>query len=156
MRRFVLGFLVIAALVAGGSVIANAAYQAGLTTAVTTVAATAPDGSIVVPVAPGAHAAYGLGYGHGYGYGPFGHGFSIFGFLGTLFVIILIVGLIRAIAFGGRHRGGHGWGPGRGGSDWGGPPWQREARSTFDTWHRESHADSGAAGGTGAGNSPGN
>lgn len=142
MRRFFIAFLIIAALAAGGGLIANTAYQAGLATAVTTVAATAPDGSVVIPVAPGGYPLYGYGYGPGWG-----GGFSILGFLGTLLVIILIIGLIRAIAFrGSRGHGGwghHGWGPGGRGDqgEAGERPWERQARSTFDTWHRQAHDD---------------
>lgn len=161
MRRLIIGILVIAAVVAGGSLIANIAYQAGLSTAVTTVAQTAPDGSVVVPVVPGAYPGYGYGYGIG-GHGPFGYGpgFSFFGFLGTLLIIVVIIGLLRAAFFRGSR---HGWGgPGRG---WGdkGPgerPWERHARDTFETWHRESHepgsppAGSPPAGSPPAGSTP--
>ena len=137
MRRLFIGLLVIAVLVIGGGVIANIAYQAGLSTAITTVAQDAPPGTIVTPVAPG---PYGYGYGYGW-HGPFGYGpgFSIFGFLGTLLVIFIVIGLLRALLFrGGGHRG---WG-GPGG--WGGPngggerPWERHAHDLHESWHRES------------------
>ena len=82
MRNVFIGFLIVAAIVVGGGFIAKAAYQAGLSTAITTAAANAPDGTVVTPVAPG---AYPYGYGYGYGHGPgWGGGFSIFGFLGAL------------------------------------------------------------------------
>lgn len=105
MRNLFIGLLVVAAVVVGGGFIAQSAYQAGLSTAITTAAANAPDGTVVTPVAPG---AYPYGYGYGYGPGGWGHGFSIFGFLGTLLVILLIVGLLRAAFW--RGRGGGGWG----------------------------------------------
>ena len=113
MRNVFIGFLIVAAIVVGGGFIAQAAYQAGLSTAITTAAANAPDGSVVTPVAPG---AYPYGYGYGYGHGPgWGYGFSIFGFLGTLLFIFLIIGLLRAVF----------WrGPGWGGRRWGGGPGQ--------------------------------
>jgi len=146
MRNLFIGFLIVAAIVVGGGFIAQAAYQAGLSTAITTAAANAPDGTVVAPVAPGAYP-----YGYGYGYGP-GHGFSTFGLLGTLLFIFLIIGLLRA-AFG----RGRGWGGGSG--SWGGPGnWgdhdhRGRFQQTFDDWHREAHGQSGmsdAAGTSGA------
>jgi len=146
MRNLFIGLLIVAAIVVGGSFVANAAYQAGLNTAVTTAAANAPAGSVVMPVAPG---PYGYPYGHGYGAGwGWGHGFSIFGFLGTLLVIFIIVGLLRAAFWRGRGWGGGGWGPGYG--KWGGPGrWgdpNHDPRSrfhqTFEDWHREAHGES--------------
>ena len=153
MRRLFIGLLIVAAIVVGGGFIANAAYQVGLATAITTAAANAPDGTVVTPVAPG---AYGYPYGPGYGYGPgWGHGFSIFGFLGTLLVIFIIVGLLRAAFWRGRGWGGGGWGPGYG--KWGGPGgpgrWgngEHDPRSrfhqTFEDWHREAHGESSSTG----------
>jgi len=153
MRRLFIGLLIVAAIVVGGGFIANAAYQVGLSTAITTAAANAPDGTVVTPVAPG---AYGYPYGPGYGYGPgWGHGFSIFGFLGTLLVIFIIVGLLRAAFWRGRGWGGGGWGPGYG--KWGGPGgpgrWgngEHDPRSrfhqTFEDWHREAHGESSSTG----------
>jgi hypothetical protein len=151
MRNLFIGLLVVAAVVVGGGFIANAAYQAGLSTAITTAAANAPDGTVVTPVAPGAY-----GFPYGYGYGPgWGHGFSIFGFLGTLLVIFIIVGLLRAAFWRGRAWGGGGWGPGYG--KWGGPGgpgrWgngEHDPRSrfhqTFEDWHREAHGESSSTG----------
>ena len=52
MRNLFIGLLVVAALVIGGGIIAQTAYQAGLSTAVTTAAASAPAGTVVTPVAP--------------------------------------------------------------------------------------------------------
>jgi hypothetical protein len=149
MRNLFIGLLIVAAVVVGGGLIANTAYQAGLSTAITTAAANAPDGTVVTPVAPG---AYGYPYGYGYGYGPgwgWGHGFSIFGFLGTLLVIFIIVGLLRAAFWRGRGWGG-GWGPGYGKWGPGGPGrWgngEHDPRSrfhqTFEDWHREAHGES--------------
>ena len=151
MRRLFIGLLIVAAVVVGGGFIANTAYQAGLSTAITTAAANAPDGTVVTPVAPGPY-----GYPYGYGYGPgwgWGHGFSIFGFLGTLLVIFIIVGLLRAAFWRGRGWGGGGWGPGYG--KWGGPGrWgehgEHDPRSrfhqTFEDWHREAHGESSSTG----------
>jgi hypothetical protein len=141
MRNIFIGFLVLAAVVVGGGFIAQTAYQAGLSTAITTAAANAPDGSVVTPVAPG---AYPYGYGYGYGFGPgWGHGFSIFGFLGTLLVIFLIVGLLRAAFW----RGPGGWGRHRYWGAHGGPGrWEHDPRDrfhqTFEDWHREAHGES--------------
>jgi hypothetical protein len=151
MRNLFIGLLIVAAIVVGGGFIAQAAYQAGLATAITTAAANAPDGAVVTPVAPG---AYPYGYGYGYGHGPgWGYGFSILGFLGTLLFIFLIIGLLRAVfwrgpGWGGRRWGGPG-GPG-GPGNWGD---HRDHRSryqeTFDDWHRQAHEGSGASGGSG-------
>jgi len=148
MRRQFIGFLVVAAFVAGGSLVANMAYQAGLSTAITTVAQNAPAGSIVTPVVPGAYPGYGYGNGYGWGWGGpgFGHGFSIFEFLGTILFIFLIFGLVKAIVFRGRGWSGPG-GPG-GPGGWGG----RHAHDTFETWHREAHDESGP-GSSGSGSS---
>lgn len=104
-------------------------YQAGY------VAGAAADGAAVI--APWA------GYGPGWG---FGHGFSLFGFLGTLLIIFLVIGLIRA-AVGSRHGWGPGgWGPGgrqhgHGPRGWDaesfrGTPWEARAREVHDAWHR--------------------
>ena len=137
MRNLFIGLLVVAALVVGGGFIAQTAYQAGLTTAITTAAANAPDGTVVTPVVPG-------GYPYGYGYGPgwgWGHGgFSILGFLGTLLFIFLIVGLLRAAFW----RGGGGWGHGRrwdGPGKWGDGEHRGRFQQTFDDWHRQAHGD---------------
>ena len=115
MRQFFIGFLIVAAILIGGSVVANVAYQAGVQVAVNTAAANAPEGTVVTPVVPG------YGYGHAYGYGPGWHGgpgFGIFGLLFGIFFIFLVFALLRA-AFGfGRWGGPGGWG-GRGGP--GGP-----------------------------------
>ena len=120
MRTFFIGFLILAAVLVGGSVVANVAYQAGVQTAVTTVAATAPEGTVVTPVAV---PAYGYGYGYGPGWGWHG-GFSFFGILFGLFILFLFFGLLRA-AFGrGRGWGGRGgpggWGYGGGPGGWSG------------------------------------
>jgi hypothetical protein len=137
MRRIIPAILLIALLAIGGGLIANSAYQAGLSTAVTTASGGA---TVVVP-------AYGYGYGYGH---PFGFGFGFFGFLGTLLFIFLIFGLLRAVFFRGGpgHRGG--WGPG-----WGGGPggwntgnhdhdrtrnfWESRFGESFDEWHRKAH-----------------
>ena len=132
MRNLIIGLLVVAALAVGGGIIAQTAYHAGLSTAVTTAAANAPAGTIVTPVAPYPYPYYGPGWG-------WGHGFGIFGFLGFLLFLFLIFGLLRAIFW--RGRGGWG-GPGRG---WGGPGGYGDHRArfqqTFDELHRQSHGE---------------
>ena len=138
MSRIFAAFLLIAVLAIGGSAIAATAYQAGLTTAVAQI----PAGSATV-VTPIVMPAYGFGFGH--------PGFGFLGFLGTIFFLILVFGLLRAIF--GRGRGhGHGWGPGGPGGPGssGGPcgpsgpdgqnPWQARANQRFEEWHREAHA----------------
>lgn len=128
MRNLFIGLLILAAVVVGGAAIANTAYQAGLSSAITTAAANAPDGTVVTPVAPG---GYPYGYGHGWGWGP---GFGLFGLLGTLVVLFVIFALIRAAFW----RGGRGPGGGPGG--WGGGPGR--FHDTFDDWHRQAHGES--------------
>jgi hypothetical protein len=151
MRNLFIGLLVVAALVVGGGFIAQAAYQAGLSTAITTAAANAPDGSVVTPVAPG---AYPYGYGYGYPGWGWGHGFSIFGFLGTLLVIFLIIGLLRAAFWRGRGNAGWGrhgyWGPGgpAGPGKWGDHDPRSRFHETFEDWHREAHGEPSAPGST--------
>jgi hypothetical protein len=141
MRRIVPAILLIAVLAIAGGLIANTAYEAGVNVAVTT--ASGAPGTVVAPVVP-------YGYGYGYGLHPFGFGFGfgLFGFLATLFFLFIVFALLRAIFFGGRHRGG--WGPG----GWGGPGgpgghgytrWENRAHETFDEWHGQAH---GTANGT--------
>ena len=142
MSRAIAAILLIAVLAIGGGLIATTAYQAGVSTAVTTVAGS---GAVVAPIP-----AY--GYGYGYGWHPFGFGFGFFGFLGTLLFLFLVFALIRAIVF----RGGpgrRGWGPGWGGGPGGPGGWGSgdhehgrgrgylESRfgETFDEWHRKAH-----------------
>ena len=146
MRQFFIGFLIVAALVVGGSLVASVAYQAGVSTAVTTVAATAPEGTVVTPVV----SAYGYPYGYGYGPGWGWHGgFPFFGILVGLFFLFLFFGLLRA-AFG-RGRGWYGPGGGYGRYGRGGwgdhehngeRPWERQAREMHDAWHRDSGSGS--------------
>ncbi len=101
MRNLFIGLLVVAAIVIGGGFVANEAYQAGLYTAVTTAAAMPPPArssrrsprGLWLPVRLWLRIRPG-----------WGHGFSIFGFLGTLLFIFIIFGLLRA-AFG----RGRGW-----------------------------------------------
>ena len=102
----------------------------------------------------------------GFGWHPFG--FGIFGFLGSLFVLFLIFGLIRAIAFGGQARGwreahrhgswaGGPWSHGPGGMADG--PWADRAREIHDEWHRRNDGPAGPSGGSrgpdGAASGPG-
>jgi hypothetical protein len=144
MRNVFIGFLIVAAIVVGGGFIAQAAYQAGLSTAITTAVANAPDGSVVTPVAPG---AYPYGYGYGYGHGPgWGYGFSIFGFLGALLFIFLIIGLLRAVFWRGPGWGGR-WGGGPG--NWGDRDHRGRFQETFEDWHRQAHGQPGASSGSG-------
>jgi hypothetical protein len=150
MRNIFIGLLVVAALAVGGGFIAQTAYQAGLTTAITTAAANAPDGTVVTPVVPGAY-PYGYGYGPGWGWGH--GGFSILGFLGTLLFIFLIIGLLRAAFW----RGGGSWGNGRrwdGPGKWGDGDHRGRFQQTFDDWHRQAHGESGPSTGPSTGSTP--
>ena len=148
MRRIIPAILLIAVLAIGGGIIASAAYQAGLQTAVATTA----EGTGTTVVVP----AYAVGY----GWHPFGFGFGLFGFLGALLFFFLVVGLIRAIFFGGRHRhrDDRGWGPG-GPMGPGGPDagsrygdrygrWEAVLHQDFDEWHRGAHGPVGDGTGT--------
>ena len=138
MRRVIAAILLVAVLAIGGGIIANTAYQAGLSTAVTTT--TASGATVVTPVVVPA-------YGYGIGWHPFGFGFGLFWLFGTLFFLFIVFALIRAILWrGGPGRRG-GWGPG----GWGGPggpgtsgrrPFaagRSRAHDTFDDWHRRAH-----------------
>ena len=128
MFRPLAGILLIAALLVGGGVVAATAYQAGLSTAVTTVVQNPGEGTTGTVVVPG-------GYGYGHGWGP---GFGFFGFLGMFLFIILIVGLLRAV-----------FGFGRGGRGWGGPGgghWKAHAQERFEDWHRSAHDSPPATG----------
>jgi hypothetical protein len=150
MRRILIALLVIATVAIGGGFIASTAYQAGLSANVTVVEATTNGGTVAPVIVPG----YGWGWGPGFGTGP---GFSIFGFLVTLFVIFLFIALIRALTFRGGRRGPWGYGGPRG---WGGPggsdhehagrhPWEMRAHQAFDDWHRDAHGGASASPGTG-------
>src|SRR4051794_19427997 len=128
MPRVFAAILLIAVLVVGGGIIATTAYQAGLSTAVTT-PTTAP-GTAVAPVVVPAY-----GYGWGWGWHPF---FGFFGFFIGLFFLFIVFGLIRAIFWRGRWGRGGGWGDGsRPGSGRSG--WESRAHETFDDWHRRAH-----------------
>jgi hypothetical protein len=144
MPRVIAAILLIAVLAIGGGLIATTAYQAGLSTAVTT--ATGGTGTVVAPVVVPA-------YGYGYGWHPFGFGFGFFGFLGTLFFLFIVFALIRAIFWRGGYgrRGGWGrggwYGPGMSGPGGDDPGqvgrspsrWESRAHETFDDWHRHAH-----------------
>jgi len=136
MRNLFIGFLVVAALVVGGGVVANVAYQVGVSTAVNVAAANAPDGSVVTPVVPGAY-PYGYGYSPGWGHG--GPGF--FGILVGLFFLFIFFGLIRAAFW--RGGGGRGWGGGPGGpgrpGGWGDHDPRSRFHERFEDWHRQAH-----------------
>jgi hypothetical protein len=139
MNRTIAAILLVAVLAIGGGLIAVTAYQAGVGTAVTT--AVAEGGNVVTTVPP-------WGYGYGYGWHPGGVGFGIFGLLFGLFFLFIIIGLIRAVFWGGRR----GWGPGGWGgpAGWGGPgngggsrfernPWIERFGPSFEEWHRQAH-----------------
>ena len=140
MPRILAAILLVAVLAIGGGLIATTAYQAGLSTAVTT----AGDGATVV--APVVVPAYGYGYGYGW------HaGFGFFGFLATLFFLFIVFALVRAIFWrGGPGRrggwgpggyGGYGYGKGPDGSGHGHGPWESRANEAFDEWHRRAHGE---------------
>jgi hypothetical protein len=146
MRRIIPAILLVAVLAIGGGLLVNAAYDAGVHTAVTTAVGNGATVTTPMVVPP---------YGYGYGWHPFGFGFSIFGLLLGLFVLFIIFGLIRAIFWGGRH----GWGPGGPGA-WGGPghhgrrydaryernPWIERFGPSFEEWHRQAHGSPSTAG----------
>ena len=140
MRRIIPAILLVAVLAIGGGLLVNAAYDAGVHTAVTTAV---DNGAQVAPVVVPPY-AYGNGY--GYGWHPFGWGFSIFGLLFGLFFLFIIFGLIRAIFWGG-HRGwgpgGWGGGPGHRGHGWDARydrnPWIERFGPSFEEWHRQAH-----------------
>ena len=150
MRNLFIGLLVVAALVVGGGIIAQTAYQAGLSTAVTTAAASAPAGTVVTPVAPVPYPYYYGGWGWGWG-----HGFPFLGFIGFFLFLFVIFGVMRAIFWRGRWGGpggrggwggpGYGYGPGGYGPGAYGKGDDRDPRShfqkTFDDWHRQAHGD---------------
>jgi hypothetical protein len=144
MRTFLIALLVIAAVAIGGGFIASTAYQAGLSADVTVVQADGTTGTAVTPVIVPTYGWGWNGYGPGVGPGPF------LGFLGTLFMIVLLIGLIRLVFFAGRGRRGNGpgnsgpggWGPGRWGPPgrWGDPSrWEGHAHEVFDDWHSSAH-----------------
>ncbi len=135
MSRIIPAILLVVLLVIGGGVIANTAYQAGVSTAVTTAVS---DGATVVTQVP----AYGYGYGYGYGWHPFGFGFGIFGLFFGLFFLFIVFGLIRAIFWGGRRGWGGGWGgPGHNGDHRSGRnPWVDRFGPSFEEWHRQAHS----------------
>ena len=139
-------FLLVLVLVVGVFALAGVAYQVGINVAATQLAAPAAGGAATTPVVVPYY-----GYGH-----PFGFGFGIFGFLFFLLFLFLIVGLIRAVAFGGRGRGWGGagrhggWNGGMGGpgsttGDHGehfrNSAWGQRAHEVFEGWHREAHGD---------------
>jgi hypothetical protein len=125
MRHIVITILLIAAFVVGGGLIASVAYQAGLSTAVSTVV-TESGATVVAPVTPVVAPAYGWGWG--------GPGW-LFGFLGFLFFLFLFIGLIR-FAVGGGRGGPRGWnGPG----GWDRSRWEGHASEWFEERHRRAH-----------------
>ena len=130
--RTIARILLVIVLVGGAISLGVGAYNAGVSAglAQTGQVVVTPAGVPVAPVAP-----Y-VGYGWGYGWG-FGHGFGFFGFLGTILVFFLFIGLLRA-AFGGSRRGSGGpGGPGGWRSDWHRDAWQERVRQTHDELHRQ-------------------
>ena len=128
--RTVAQILLVLVIAAGAVALGTSAYNAGVT------AGLLESGQVVVtpggqPVNPGPYV------GSGWGWGGHGHGFSFVGFLGTVLLFFLFIGLVRA-AIGPRHRG---WGPGGhggpGGDHWRGSPWEQRAREAHDAWHRD-------------------
>jgi putative membrane protein len=138
MPRVFAAILLVVVLVVGGGIIATTAYQAGVSTAVTTTTTTTATGTVAAPVVVPAY-----GYGWGWGWHPW---FGFFGFFIGLFFLFLIFGLIRAIFW----RGGSGrrgdWGGGWVGNDSSGPGAssgtsgsEARAHKNFDDWHRRAH-----------------
>ncbi|MBF8290982.1 MAG: hypothetical protein HW391_1950 [Chloroflexi bacterium] len=141
MRFFrLLGGLVAIALAIGlaGSLF-QAGYMAGLTA----------DGAGPVGVPP-------------YGWHTFGWGFGggIFHLLGSIFVLFLVIGLLKA-AFWGGHRGSwtHGprdsWGPGGPDDHHRFEPWKDRARVVHDEWHRSAEGSSSGSTARPSGADPG-
>ena len=126
--RTIARILLVVVLIGGALAVGVTSYNAGVT------AGLVQSGQAVVvpggyPVAPGT--AY-VGYGWG-----FGHGFGLFGFLGGLLFLFLLIGLIRA-AVGGPRRGWGGPGGPRGWGDGRRDAWEERVRETHDALHRES------------------
>lgn len=143
MNRIIPAIALIVLVAIGGGLIANAAYNAGLNSAVTTAVS---NGQAVVPVV-----APPYGYGYGYGWHPFGWGFSIFGLLFGLFILFVIFGLIRAAFRGGRRGWGQGgWGPGHHDRGWDAryerDPWIDRFGPSFEEWHRQAHGSTPSSG----------
>ena len=139
MPRILAAILLVAVLAIGGGLIATTAYQAGLSTAVTTAAGSGGRRR------PGRRPAY--GYGYGYGWHPASASGSSAS-SATLFFLFIVFGLLRAIFW----RGGPGRRGGWGAGGWGGSA--RTARRSaatvrgsprgneaFDEWHRRAHGE---------------
>jgi len=123
MRRVVVGILIVLAVAAGVSGIANYAYNLGVAQGVASVATRSGTGA--APVYP-----YGAYPGYPYAapwHGPFG--FGIVGLVWPILLIVLVVALLRRSM-----RWGGSCGP-RGG----GPRWLEE-------WHRRAHESTGSTG----------
>jgi hypothetical protein len=110
-------FIAILILLIGGA-IAVGAYDAGIAQGAA---------QVVVPAAGGAAPAvayYGRPYGWGFGFFPFG-------FLVPIFGLFLFFALMRALIWGGRGYGHHGWY-----SDS-----QTGVPGRFEDWHKRAHGD---------------
>jgi hypothetical protein len=131
--RTIARVVLVLVLVTGAVFLGVGAYNAGVTAGLAQNLAQTGGG---VVVAPGYATAPYVGWGYGWGNG----GFGFFGFFGTLLVIFLFFGLLRA-AFG----RGRGWGPG-GPGRWGGhggwdgrtgrDAWEDRVRQVHDDLHR--------------------
>jgi hypothetical protein len=124
-----LGILWLLLTVLIASAVGVAAYQAGVGTAVSHVAATAPPGTVVVPAYDG---------GYGWGWGP---AFGAFHLIGFFFFVLLLLFLVR-FAFRPWGRGyyrGRGWtGPGGPQGQGGYPP---QIQQAFEDLHRKAHGE---------------
>jgi hypothetical protein len=148
-RQTVAAVLLLIVLGVGAVFLGVSAYNAGVTAGL---AQNIADTGSGVVVTPGYATAPYVGWGYGWGNG----GFNFFGFLGTILVIFLIFGLIRA-AFGmGRGWGRRGWGPGPGyGRGWDShhrDAWDQRAREFHDELHRTGGGPS--SGGSGEAGQP--
>ena len=140
MPRVIAAILLIAVLVVGGGIIANTAYQAGLSTAVTT--ATGSGGTVVTPVAV-----------------PYGVRLRLASIrlrvrdLRVPRDVVLPVHHLRADPGdllarrpGPAAAGAVGWGGPGSGTGHGYGSWEGRAHDTFEDWHRRAHGEAPAPG----------
>jgi hypothetical protein len=136
--RFVIGLVLVVALILGAAAIGYAAYTAGITQG----AAIAGGASAIAVGAPAVVPAY-APYGpmmYPYGYPHFGFGFL--GCLVPLFFLFVVFGVFRFVVRGGMwgHRHG-GWGPKGFMRDDMRAQWMERA----EEWHRKQHGEGGEA-----------